>query len=83
MVSRDGENWSPLVVASYVGSLQMVRLLLDAGADVNARGENVGLFFLLFLFFYLPTVLCHHRRQSFRGVYPPYPRLMLFEGENI
>ena len=38
-VCRDSENWTPLVVASYVGSLHMVHLLLDAGADVNARGE--------------------------------------------
>jgi ankyrin repeat protein len=30
----------PLGTAAFVGSVHMARLLLDAGADVNARGEG-------------------------------------------
>jgi ankyrin repeat protein len=38
--ARNGFGEQPLHTASYAGNAEAVRLLLDAGADVNARDDN-------------------------------------------
>jgi len=36
----NGDGWTALHVAAFAGRVDAVRLLLDAGADVNARGKD-------------------------------------------
>ncbi len=38
--ARNGFGEQPLHTASYAGNAEAVRLLLDAGADINARDDN-------------------------------------------
>jgi ankyrin len=38
--TRDKDQWTPLHVASYFGNVEIVRLLLDHGADPEANAES-------------------------------------------
>jgi ankyrin repeat protein len=39
--SRDNNGWSPLLRASRFGHLEVARLLLDRGVDVNAKKKDL------------------------------------------
>ncbi len=36
----DNENWSPLILAARYGSLEMVKILLDKGANPNLKQKD-------------------------------------------
>ncbi|HRJ45851.1 MAG TPA: ankyrin repeat domain-containing protein [Opitutaceae bacterium] len=47
MGARSPEGWTPLIVASYHGHLELARALIERGADVNAvnrKGTSVLMF---------------------------------------
>jgi ankyrin repeat protein len=41
--SADSRGWTPLGMAAYRGNTELVRLLLDAGADVDQDGAAKGM----------------------------------------
>lgn len=43
MAARDGQGRTPLILAAGTNKLEIVNLLLDAGADVNAKGRHSAL----------------------------------------
>src|ERR671917_122585 len=45
--ARDGDRRTPLVAAAYGNHLEAARLLVEAGADVNAKDETVQSAYLI------------------------------------
>jgi ankyrin repeat protein len=40
MNAGHNERWTPLISAAYTGNVDIATLLIDKGADVNARANN-------------------------------------------
>lgn len=40
LVEKNDKGWSPIIVAAYHGNIDMVRWLVDNGADINDRNHN-------------------------------------------
>jgi ankyrin repeat protein len=41
--SRDHNGWTPLGMAAFCGNTELIRLFLDAGADINQKGSPKGM----------------------------------------
>jgi ankyrin repeat protein len=41
--SADDDGWTPLAMAAHSGNTELIRLFLDAGADVNRKGSPKGM----------------------------------------
>lgn len=40
LIEKNEKGWSPIIVAAYNGNIDLVRWLVDIGADINDRNNN-------------------------------------------
>jgi ankyrin repeat protein len=72
--SHDGSGWTPLICAAFNANLDTARLLIQRGANVNARDDNSS-----------KTVLMHSVCNMFSAP-PDRPlvvRLLIDSGANV
>ena len=52
------QGWTALICASIKGHQQIVKLLLEKGADVNIKSSNVGYYIYLYEINIFYKILC-------------------------